>query len=352
MSSDYLLEAHNISCGYGGNAVIHDLTFRMKQGQIASLIGPSGCGKTTLLHVIAGFQGLYSGSIYLNSKCVSTAKTLVSPERRRIGMVFQDYALFPHLTVASNIRFGLPKRQKNRNQIVGEMLELTGLTGYSKAYPHELSGGQQQRVALARALAPEPHLLLMDEPFSNLDAELRTRLSLDVRDILKLRNTSAILVTHDQSEAFAMADSVGILREGELQQWDIPYNLYHEPANRFVAGFIGRGVLLPGKLLSPDRVETELGVISSNITYHWPEQQAIEVLIRPDDLIIDPESTIKATICDKIFAGPSTLYRLLLNSGRKIELLAPSHQDYEKDSSVGLSLAAANVIAFKNPTKQ
>jgi len=349
MPPDYLLEAKNISCGYNGNNVIQDLTFQMIHGQIAGIIGPSGCGKTTLLHVIAGFQRLYSGKIYLDNKCVSSASRLLSPEKRRIGMVFQDYALFPHLTVASNIRFGLPKKQKNRNDIVGEMLELTGLTSFSKAYPHELSGGQQQRVALARALAPEPLMLLMDEPFSNLDAELRGRLSLDVRDILKVRNTSAILVTHDQNEAFAVADQIGILRDGILQQWDKPYNLYHEPANRFVANFIGRGVLLPGKLLAPNRVETELGIISSNQIYHWPDRQAIDVLLRPDDVVIDLKGGLTATVCDKIFAGSSTFYRLALASGRNIEVLAPSHQNFETQDKVNFRLATNHVIAFKKP---
>jgi iron(III) transport system ATP-binding protein len=349
MSSEYLLEAQNISCGYNRKTVINDLAFRMKQGEIASIIGPSGCGKTTLLHVIAGFQRLYTGHIYLNKQCVSSVADTVSPEKRKIGMVFQDYALFPHMTVAKNIRFGLPKNQKKSNLIVDEMLELTGLTSFTTAYPHELSGGQQQRVALARALAPEPLVLLMDEPFSNLDAELRARLSLDVRDILKYRNTAAILVTHDQNEAFAMADHVGILRDGILQQWDIPFNLYHEPANRFVARFIGRGVLLPGKLLAPDQVETELGTIRGNRAYSWPKNQQVEVLIRPDDVVFDADlnSPLRAKVADKIFAGSSTLYRLELASGRKIEILAPSHQDYEKNANVALRLAADHLIAFK-----
>jgi iron(III) transport system ATP-binding protein len=347
MPSEYLLEAHDVSCGYNKKTVINNLTFGVKQGQIASVIGPSGCGKTTLLHAIAGFQKLFTGRININQKCVSSAKHLVPPEKRKIGMVFQDYALFPHMSVYNNIRFGLPKTQENRDFIVQEMLELTGLSSFSKSYPHELSGGQQQRVALARALAPQPHLLLMDEPFSNLDAELRARLSLDVRDILNVRNTSAILVTHDQNEAFAMADHVGILHEGALQQWDTPINLYHEPANRFVANFIGRGVLLPGKLLAPDKVETELGIICGNRAYCWPAEQQIEVLIRPDDVVFDPASSLTAQVSDKVFAGSSTLYRLELASGRKIEILTPSHQDYEKGATVSLRLVVDHLIAFE-----
>ncbi|WP_020409012.1 ABC transporter ATP-binding protein [Hahella ganghwensis] len=350
MSDHFLLQASNVSCGYSDTCVIEDISFHLNHGEIASLLGPSGCGKTTLLRVLAGFQPVFSGSIELNGKVLSSEMVTLPPEKRQVGMVFQDYALFPHMTVAQNIRFGLTKSNGKLAQadvILSEMLELTGLSPYANAYPHELSGGQQQRVALARALAPDPLLLLMDEPFSNLDAELRSRLSLDVRDILKKRGTTAILVTHDQNEAFAMADHVGIIHNGKLQQWDTPYNLYHEPSNRFVANFVGRGVLIPGSIIEPDCIKTELGKISGDRAYPWKQGELVEVLIRPDDIVFDADSQLTAKVIDKVFAGSSTLYRLLLPSNRKLEILAPSHQDYPVTSEVNIRLAADHLIAFR-----
>jgi len=350
MSEQLLLHTQNVSCGYGESRVIDGVSFHLHKGEIASLLGPSGCGKTTLLRVLAGFQPVFQGSIKLNGRVLSCESMTLSPEKRQVGMVFQDYALFPHMTVAQNIKFGLTRGNGKLSQattILRDMLELTGLTTYTDTYPHELSGGQQQRVALARALAPDPLLLLMDEPFSNLDAELRARLSLDVRDILKHRGTTAILVTHDQNEAFAMADHVGILHGGKLQQWDTPFNLYHEPVNRFVANFIGRGVLLPGIMVAPDCIQTELGNIRGDRAYPWEKDQRAEVLIRPDDVVFEHDSPLRAVVVDKVFAGSSTLYRLKLTSNRKIEILAPSHQDHSVSSDVGIRLAADHLIAFK-----
>ncbi|OZG70655.1 iron ABC transporter ATP-binding protein [Hahella sp. CCB-MM4] len=350
MSEPFLLKASNISCGYGEKRVAEDISFHLHQGEIASLLGPSGCGKTTLLRVLAGFQPVFGGSIELNGKVLSSEMITLPPEKRQVGMVFQDYALFPHMTVGQNIRFGLTKHNgklAQADRILSEMLELTGLSSYTDAYPHELSGGQQQRVALARALAPDPLLLLMDEPFSNLDAELRSRLSLDIRDILKKRGTTAILVTHDQNEAFAMADHVGILHNGTLQQWDTPYNLYHEPSNRFVANFVGRGVLIPGTMIEPDKIKTELGEIGGDRAYPWDQGELVEVLIRPDDVVFDERSGLKVKVIDKVFAGSSTLYRLQLPSSRKLEILAPSHQDYPVAGEVAIRLAADHLIAFR-----
>ncbi|MDO8789122.1 MAG: ABC transporter ATP-binding protein, partial [Sulfuritalea sp.] len=221
-----ILDVDHVSHAYGQQAVVRDLSFDLAQGEIACLLGSSGCGKTTMLRLIAGFEMPSAGSIRLNGVTIASEKTQVPAEARRIGMVFQDYALFPHLSIADNIGFGLGKESAPaRRRRIDEMLELIGLAQHGERYPHELSGGQQQRVALARALAPQPHLLLLDEPFSNLDVELRERLSLEVRDILKRAGMAAILVTHDQNEAFAVSDMVGIMREGRIEQWDTPYNL-------------------------------------------------------------------------------------------------------------------------------
>ncbi|RMF12951.1 MAG: ABC transporter ATP-binding protein [Gammaproteobacteria bacterium] len=341
------LEVSQLACRYDQTPVLSDVTFHLNRGGLASLLGPSGCGKTTLLRALAGFQDIEAGSIHLSGECLSRPGMTRPPEERRIGMVFQDYALFPHLTVADNIGFGLHRKSRTEaRRIVSDMLDLVGLQREADQYPHELSGGQQQRVALARALAPEPELLLMDEPFSNLDAELRLRLSLDVRDILRQRQISAILVTHDQQEAFALADQVGVLHQGRLQQWDTPYNLYHNPVNRFVAGFVGRGSFVPGRLATPDSVSTELGVISGDRAYIWPENTPVDVLLRPDDILLDESAPIRAHIRDKIFSGSSTLYRLNLPSGLALDVLAPSHQDYPVNSEIGLRLEADHLIAF------
>jgi iron(III) transport system ATP-binding protein len=235
-----LLDVKQISCRYGDKVIIPQLSFAVKQGQIVSLLGPSGCGKTTALRAIAGFEPIYSGSIELAGRVLSTPDQTLAPETRKVGMVFQDYALFPHLTINDNIAFGIQDKEKaERVNKIDELLDMIKLKDHADYYPHQLSGGQQQRVALARALAPNPSILLLDEPFSNLDTELRRSLSLEVRDILKQNDITAILVTHDQSEAFTVADEIGILNEGLLQQWGQPKTLRQQPENEFVANFLG-----------------------------------------------------------------------------------------------------------------
>lgn len=343
--SDIVLELNNLACGYAGHKVVQELSIHLRAGDIGCLLGPSGCGKTTTLRSIAGFEPVGAGEIRLDGQVLSSPTHNVPPEQRRIGMVFQDYALFPHLTVAQNIGFGINKHPE-RQRIVGELLELVKLGKLGHRYPHELSGGQQQRVALARALAPEPRLLLLDEPFSNLDGELRRRLSGEVRDILKARGTSAMLVTHDQSEAFAVCDQVGVLREGRLQQWDTPYNLYHEPATPFVASFIGQGYFIRGQLLTPDTVQTELGVIRGNRAYQLPTGSAVDVLLRPDDIVGQEGSSLTATITGKLFLGASTLYRLQLPTGSVLEAIFPSHDDHPLGEVLGIRVSADHLVVF------
>lgn len=342
-----LLELNQVECRYRSLIVIKDLSFKLVKGDIACLLGPSGCGKSTILRAIAGFEPVTRGYISLNDKPISNTHTLISPEKRNIGMVFQDYALFPHLTVSENILFGLKKKKQNLSSKLKELITLVDLAGYEDRYPHELSGGQQQRVALARALAPEPELLLLDEPFSNLDAELRNRLSLDIRNILKTLKISAILVTHDQKEAFAMSDHIGIIDQGRIQQWGSPYDLYHEPFNHFVAGFIGQGAFIKGTTISPDTFNTELGVLKGNRAYNWPQGTQVEILIRPDDVIHDESSSLIAKISGKIFAGTSTQYQLTLDSGSVIDALFPSHKDFKIDEKVSIRIDAEHLIAYQ-----
>lgn len=243
-----LLELDHLSIAYdtpnGLKPVVRDLSLSLPAGQIGCLLGASGCGKTTVLRAIAGFEPLRGGQISLGDRVLSSATSQVVPEQRNVGMMFQDYALFPHLTVAQNVAFGLrrqPRAEQNRR--VTEMLELVGLAHVAQNYPHEISGGQQQRVALARALAPSPELLLLDEPFSNLDVDTRERLAFEVREILTATGHTAILVTHNQAEAFAIADRIGIMSEGRIMQWDSPYNLHHAPASDFVRDYIRRETL-------------------------------------------------------------------------------------------------------------
>lgn len=345
MSHELLLNLRDLSCGYQDQRVVQNLNLHLNAGDIGCLLGPSGCGKTTTLRAIAGFEPVLEGEIILAGEVISRAGYTLAPERRRIGMVFQDYALFPHLTVEENVGFGIRKHPQ-RERIVGELLELVNLSALAKRFPNELSGGQQQRVSLARALAPEPALLLLDEPFSNLDGELRRRLSHEVRDILKARGTSAILVTHDQEEAFAVSDQVGVFNKGHLEQWDTPYNLYHEPATPFVASFIGQGYFIRGQQLSPDTVQTELGTIRGNRAYTWPEGSAVDVLLRPDDIVPASDAGLKATVTGKTFLGAATLYRLQLPTGTQLEAIFPSHADHAPGQEVGIRIAADHLVVF------
>jgi iron(III) transport system ATP-binding protein len=340
-----LLKLRNLACGYQDQRVVQDLNLHLNAGDIGCLLGSSGCGKTTTLRAIAGFEPVHEGEIILDGEVISRAGYTLAPEKRRIGMVFQDYALFPHLTVAENIAFGIRKHPRLA-ELTREMLELVNLGALGKRYPHELSGGQQQRVALARALAPEPQLLLLDEPFSNLDGELRRRLSHEVRDILKARGTSAILVTHDQEEAFAVSDHVGVFKEGRLEQWDTPYNLYHEPATPFVASFIGQGYFIRGQLIDAESVQTELGVLRGNRAYAGVSGAPMDVLLRPDDIIYAPDSPMKARVASKSFQGAATLYRLQLPTGTQLEGLFPSHADLNTGDQVGIQVAAEHLVLF------
>ncbi|MDY0012170.1 MAG: ABC transporter ATP-binding protein [Rhodocyclaceae bacterium] len=348
------LEVRNLTLAYGQHIVVRGLDLRLEKGQIGCLLGPSGCGKTTVLRCIAGFESAIGGEIHIDGQLVSSSGTCLPPERRRIGMVFQDYALFPHLTVTDNIGFGLgripPAERENR---VRELLETIGLAHHGDRYPHELSGGQQQRVALARALAPRPSLLLLDEPFSNLDVELRERLSHEVREIIKSSNTTAILVTHDQNEAFAVADEVGIMHQGVIQQWDSPYNLYHRPANRFVADFIGQGVFVEGMVLNQRQVQVELGTLNSAVPVECgvgcgacDKTCRVDVLLRPDDVIHDDTSPLRAEVIHKAFRGAEILYTLRLASGTRVLSLVPSHHNHAIGERIGIRLDVDHVVTF------
>ncbi|HEY9101545.1 ABC transporter ATP-binding protein [Chitinimonas sp.] len=345
--TETLLTLDQVGVAYGDKPVLEQLSFTLAEGEIGCLLGPSGCGKTTALRAIAGFEPIRAGRIRLNGDVIATADEQWPPQQRGIGMVFQDYALFPHLTVAGNVAFGLGSLSRSEAHArTMELLEVVGLAGHADDYTHALSGGQQQRVALARALAPAPRLLLLDEPFSNLDVELRERLSGEVRDILKARGTTALLVTHDQHEAFALADRIGVMAQGRLKQWDSAYALYHEPNDRFVADFVGEGTFLPGEVLAGDLLDFELGRRALHAGHAFAAGQRVDVLLRPDDVLHDDASSLKARVVKKAFRGAQFLYTLALPSGATVLSLVPSHHDHAIGEAIGIRLEIDHVIAF------
>lgn len=337
--------------------VLDELNFELVRGQIGCLLGPSGCGKTTALRAIAGFVRPAGGSITVRGAVVSGPGCWVEAEHRSVGVVFQDFALFPHLDVAGNVAFGLRRlAPAAREARVRAMLALVSMEELADRFPHELSGGQQQRVALARALAPEPSLLMLDEPFSNLDPDLRERLALELREILKHSGTTALLVTHDQHEAFAMADLIGVMQNGRIAQWDNAYRLYHQPATRQVADFVGQGAFLQGKLLQNDgnsAVAIELGTlpILTRIDQALAGASAnrageMIVLLRPDDVVHDDASPLQAEVVRKAFRGAEFLYTLRLPSGAMLLASVPSHHNHAIGERIGIRFAAEHVVTF------
>ncbi|MBR9883189.1 MAG: ABC transporter ATP-binding protein [Oceanospirillales bacterium] len=346
-----LLAVDQLQCAYQGQPVLHSVSFSIEQGEIACLLGPSGCGKTTVLRAIAGFIEPERGQIRIDGEAISSAEAVVPPERRGMGMVFQDYALFPHLTIADNIAFGLKGHSRAEKQaLVAEVLELVELPDLGKRYPHELSGGQQQRVALARALAPKPRLLLMDEPFSNLDADLRRQLSAEMRRILKRQKIAAIMVTHDQQEAFTISDRLGVLSAGRVQQWGTPEELFYQPATPEVAAFVGKGVLVDGVSLGPDRLNCELGELefAEPFTVDGESNQPLKLFLRPGDIQLTQEGGVAAEVLSCEFQGSQTLYRLQLNSGLVLEACESGMHRYPIGERLGVHVAPHRPIVFFN----
>lgn len=342
-----MLELKNLNVSYGSTPAVVDVSLHLASGRIGCLVGPSGCGKTTVLRTIAGFQTPTAGEVWLAGRQVSAPSRVVAPEHRQVGMVLQDLALFPHLTVAQNIGFGLGHLSRaKRIHRVGELLDIIGLHDLARVYPHQLSGGQQQRVAIARAMAPRPKLLLLDEPFSSLDPELREQLPRELRRIFREEEATVLLVTHDQTEAFAMSDEIGVMRAGRLDQWDTAYFLYHRPATRFVADFIGEGVMLPGKIVDEHHVDTELGVVFSKRPLELPADQFVDVLLRPDDVLHDDNSPLKLCIVTRTFRGAHFLYTLALNSGQHALCLAGSHHDHQPGEFIGIRVEIDHLVVF------
>lgn len=342
------LELRNVQVNYGSIEAVRDVSLTLAKGEIGCLLGPSGCGKTSLLRAIAGFETVTAGEVCIQGSTVSSASATTPPELRKVGMVFQDFALFPHLNTERNVAFGLSAMSRTEKKArVKQLLDLVGLAGYENAYPHELSGGQQQRVALARAMAPAPEVLLLDEPFSGLDSELREQLAAEIRQILKDSNVTAILVTHDQHEAFAMADRVALLREGQIAQIDTPYNLYHNPGNEFVARFIGQGSIVDVSANESGELSNGMGTLDRN--YHsWKAGETFRLLVRPDDIKYEPDSDVHLKIATKSFRGAQYLYELELPSGAKVPCMTPSHVDYSAQDTLPVKFDLQHLVIFPN----
>ena len=337
--------------------ILKNLSLSLEKGEIGCVLGPSGCGKTSLLRAIAGFLNPEKGIIFLNEKQVlnSEKKINIPAEKRNVGMVFQDYALFPHLNVQENILFALTKGKiANATKLdlkrSNYLLDLTGLNKYSTRSIHSLSGGQKQRVALARALAPNPTIILFDEPFSNLDPELRQRLVKDVREMLKITKTTALFVTHDQQEAFSLSDKVGVIIDGNITQWVSPYDLYHKPKTIKIAKFIGEGAFISGTQIGKI-VSTAIGSFKLKRTTSSKPNQIVKVLLRPDDIIHDDKSLMRAKVIRKDFRGADFLYTLELKSKEEVLSLVPSHHDHEINKPIGIKLEVDHVITFISEEK-
>lgn len=327
-----ILQLDGVSKWFGESQAVADVSLSLPQG-ILALLGSSGCGKTTLLRLIAGFEQPQTGSIEIAGRKVASNDCWIPPEQRRLGMVFQDYALFPHLTVAENVAFGLKKQEKDAAK---RLIELVGLTGLEKRYPYQLSGGQQQRVALARALAPQPPLVLLDEPLSNLDVQVRLRLREEIRDILKATGTSAVFVTHDQEEALAIADLVAVMSKGKLEQIGTPQEVYTQPSSRFVAEFVTGANFIPaerqGQLWA-----TEVGYFAAADA----GEKEVELMIREEDLLIEPtESEAVAVVHNRRFLGREYRYCLLTPSGKELHARTAISQVFPVGAKVKLNVAS------------
>ncbi len=337
------LRLEKVAKRFGPILAVQDFSLEVAPGELVALVGPSGCGKTTVLRLIAGLEIPDQGTIDIQGRRVAGGGVWVPPEKRRVGLMFQDYALFPHMTVAQNVAFGLKHwPQEARAQRVAEMLAKVQLTHLADRYPHEISGGEQQRVALARALAPEPQILLLDEPFSNLDAGLRTQVREEIRDLLHSLGITTLFVTHDQEEALFMGDRVAVLHAGRLEQVGTPEEVFHRPATPFVAKFFGPTAFIQGRVVA-EGLETELGFLPQ--TVNLPVGTSVEILVRPDDLVFVPDPQGPARILRRVFQGMHHMYQILLPSGRRIYALSVHNQVFEPGTAVQVELQPGHDLA-------
>lgn len=329
----HAIRCQGLSKKFGEIVAVDNVNLALPEGRFLALLGPSGCGKTTTLRLLAGFEPLDSGEIEIGGRTVGKPGLHLPPEQRSVGMVFQEYALFPHMTVADNVAYGIPKGV-NKAKRVDEVLHLVGLPEVKKRMPFELSGGQQQRIALARALAPRPALILLDEPFSNLDAALRSQVRAEVRQILRQAQATAIFVTHDQEEALSLADEVAVMMDGHLVQTDTPQKLYRRPINKQVATFLGNANFLPGQA-GEGQVVCELGSFATTCIHTGQ----VEVMLHPEDVLLTPNPTGLAQIVEREYYGHDQLLKVRLASGRYLySRLLGSEGDFQPGQRIDLQV--------------
>ncbi len=341
------LEVNQISVKYAKQLAVDQVSFQLQRGEIACLLGPSGCGKTSILRAIAGFELISTGNIILGQRTIADQSKQLTPQQREVGMVFQDFALYPHLTVWHNVAFGIASLDKHlQAHRVAELLALVGLEHLRDRYPHQLSGGQQQRVALIRAMAPQPALLLLDEPFSNLDVTLRQSLANELRLLLKTSGMTAILVSHDQNEAYAMADGIGVMHEGRMVQWGSADDLYQKPQSEFVASFIGQGAFVNAEIKGGAQVHTALGATKVANTI-IDSQYKLKAHIRPEDVEISQNGRYKASVVKVLHLGANKLYTLALQDNEQIMVLSPNHNQHYVGQTVGVNLLAQQLNVFE-----
>ncbi len=342
-----------VSYAYNGTKVIDNLDLTLGKDEIVCLLGASGCGKTTTLKAIAGLIEAKQGQVFIDGKLVSDANTFVSPEHRNIGMMFQDYALFPHLTVANNIAFGLSGMSKaDKHARVSEMLKLVHLVGCADRFPHQLSGGQQQRVAIARALAYKPSLLLLDEPFSNIDTQVRFELIADIRRIIKAQQVSAVFVTHSKEEAFAFSDTLAVMHQGKIAQQGTPEQLFAKPRSKEVAEFLGQGIYLSATVLTATEYQTQFGVVESI----QPQQHGVAdkgvIYVRPHQLEFasnndTQQQSERVSILSSRFIGSAYVYTVVI-AEQEIEVAAQYGQSFEINEQVIIKIKPHTVNFFKS----
>jgi len=350
-SGETVLHLEDVTRTFGVEAAVSDFTLSVREGELLTLLGPSGCGKTTTLRMIAGLERPTAGEISIDGETVAGDGTFVPPEERDVGLVFQNFALFPHLSVEENVAFGLTDLDgSEREERVRELLELVGLVDHRGKSPDQLSGGQRQRVALARSLAPEPDVLLLDEPFSNLDVRLRVAMREEVRNILKKAGVTAVSVTHDQEEALSISDRVAIMNDGHLEQVGQPEAVFENPESRFVASFLGRASFITGRVRG-DVVGTPLGELATD-QLHGPigayDGAEIDVLVRPDDLAAAPtdDATADGHVLNRQYTGPSFVYRVELRDGTAVRCLHNHAETFEHGQPVTVDILADHSLAW------